>query len=65
MATCHPHVIFSLFIRLDPNSITNSSQLRHWWEERSKHDQLKLSFWRLFHHFCEYILASYQSFKAV
>ena len=44
MATCHPHVISVFCIRLLPNSITNSSQLRLWWEERSKHDQLKLYF---------------------
>ena len=65
MATCHPHVISVFCIRLVLNSITNNSQLRPWWKERSKHDQLNLSFWRLFHHFCKYILASYYPFKAV
>ena len=34
-------------------------------KEAKKHEQLNLSFWRLFLHFCEYISTSFQSFKAV
>ena len=65
MATYHPHVISVFLIRLILNSITNSSQLRPWRENKQKHEQLNLSFWRLFLHFCEYISTSLHSFKAV
>ena len=59
--TCH----FSLFCWTGLKCHHSNSQLRPWRENKQKHEQLNLSFWRLFLHFCEYISTSLQSFKAV
>ena len=58
MASCHPHVISVFFIGLVLNAITVNSQSRPGGKNKQKHEQLIYPFWRLFLHFCKYILGS-------
>ena len=59
MAAYHPHVISVFFIGLILNAITINSQSRPGGKKKHKHVQLNLYFWRLFLHFCKYIMTSF------